>query len=199
MVPELPADTIKPNIWSNLNLHPWVERSNDADLYLRSPIVRKARRTGKPIYWTSVREGHLSADDTQMLKDRDDSGVSQFGITIPVFGPFRRQGYVGLDLRSSKDRLNPQCLRDLQSLAQTLHLSFCGEAPAPDLPQVRLSKREHETLNLLSHGLTKSQIAQRLNVAETTVDTFVRRAYEKLGVRDRVRAVLLFLDLESRG
>ncbi len=81
------------------------------------------------------------------------------------------------------------------SITRRLVEQFVARAPAePSGPPeaVRaLTERELEVLRLIARGLSNSEIATQLVVAETTVKTHVARILTKLGVRDRVQAVVL--------
>ncbi len=74
------------------------------------------------------------------------------------------------------------------NIARKVGQSFRQRPPAAS-PGAELSAREPEVLNLLARGYLYKEIAERLVISVPTVNTYVRRMYEKLQVRSRGQAV----------
>jgi DNA-binding NarL/FixJ family response regulator len=118
--------------------------------------------------------------------------------------------YAGLRAGASgfllKDALAPELLSAVRVVAsgeavvaptvtRRLIERFIGDKPDPGGPSIAvfdvLTAREREVLTLIARGLANAEIAQRLFLSEGTVKTHVSRVLAKLGLRDRLQAVIL--------
>lgn len=80
------------------------------------------------------------------------------------------------------------------SVTRRLIENFVSAQPRPDTTSTvlnGLTDREREVLRLIALGMTNTEIAASLFIAEQTTKTHVSRVLQKLGLRDRVQAVVL--------
>jgi DNA-binding NarL/FixJ family response regulator len=77
------------------------------------------------------------------------------------------------------------------SITRKLIAEFTSRAEPGPAPRLEvLTAREQETLTMISRGLTNAEIAEAMVVSEHTVKTHVSNVLSKLGLRDRIQAVI---------
>ena len=82
------------------------------------------------------------------------------------------------------------------NIARKVVQSFQPVHPPSRRPE-DLSPREREVLDLLARGDLYKEIADALNISVLTVNTYIRRIYEKLHVCSRGRAVASYMHLQT--
>ncbi len=82
--------------------------------------------------------------------------------------------------------LSPSVTRTVIDLVAKQHVT----ASEPDRRLDELTPREREVLELIARGSSNSEIADTLVIEESTVKTHVKRILMKLGLRDRIHAVI---------
>ena len=113
------------------------------------------------------------------------------GLAVPLFGPMATIAYFALASTTDDLRLSRQRELELHFACLQTHNRYFQLAHITENPQSRpLSPREKEVLSLAADGLSNNYIADRLEISENTVDTMMRRVFAKLGVHNRISAVL---------
>jgi DNA-binding NarL/FixJ family response regulator len=71
------------------------------------------------------------------------------------------------------------------------HITHARPTQQFDDQLAALTSREHEIFVHVGQGLSNAEIATRLTISETTVKSHINRVFAKLGIKDRVQAVVL--------
>lgn len=165
------------------------EAAYRAGLNLLDPFPDIAGQLGQPFAWHQLDPAvRLSSEDEAYVARLAEWGM-QAGVGIATYGPGARAGFVGIGLPQSPVFAAAPALEQLRIIAQTSFLRYCDFLTEESEPATALSIRELDVLRLIANGKTKPTIAKRLGISKSTVDTYIRRIYEKLGVSDRAAAV----------
>lgn len=121
------------------------------------------------------------------------SGANEIGVfdqyMVPVYGPFQVNGVISFGKSETIDPSDTEFLKNMESLAAAHHnrmVRHFGEQRS----DVDLSPRENEVLTWIAKGKSSTDIATILGLSVSSVDTYTRRIFEKMGVHDRVSAAV---------
>lgn len=166
----------------------WIERYTDESYFEDDPIMLETRRRGAPFRWYDVEHAsELTPRQKSLFADLRAAGFKD-GFAVPVFTRPGDVAYFGLGSTRGRVGLDEAGVLELQAFCQQMHVRY-GDVVAT-LAAPSLSKRETEVLELIAQGRSNADIAETLQVSTHTVDTLVRRCFEKLGVSTRVEAAL---------
>lgn len=158
--------------------------------YRDDPVPVHVRNHPSPFRWAEVGTMRkLTPGQKEFLSYCTSIGVTD-GIAIPVFGPNGRNGYIGIGLSEDQDDVSDAQLGEYQIVAQMAHQRLCEIMTPSDCEQIKLSPREKEILEWVARGKSNASIAEILGISAHTIDTHLRRTYDKLDVTDRVRAAV---------
>ncbi|MFI8667013.1 LuxR C-terminal-related transcriptional regulator [Qipengyuania sp. NPDC077410] len=111
------------------------------------------------------------------------------GLAIPTSGLRHARGFFGVDNVAAEDLAKVD--RSLMcAVAQHAHLRIDRIEEEHGAGIDGLSPREAEILNWVAAGKSNPETAMILGISEATVGTHLKRLFTKLGVHDRVSAVL---------
>ncbi|RYH06966.1 LuxR family transcriptional regulator [Tropicimonas sp. IMCC6043] len=159
-------------------------------MVLVSPIPDIAARTTDPFFWSDVpKMTELLSSESAFLET-----VARYelgdGLAVQVFGPMSRNGVLNLGFGPGRPTCSHSELKEFQLAAQLSHLAYIRLTPDFVQGDKRLTRREREVLEWIAKGKSNSVIADILGISTHTVDTHVRRIFQKLGVSDRTTAAV---------
>ncbi len=155
------------------------------------PVLRAASSIFSPFQWNDLnRMFDLTREQVRFMRIAEEAGLYN-GIGIPFSGP--RMQIAGVAMATSTKAAKPDKNIDLLvaycwQLYRTYRRLVSHEASIAGGMAV-LSMRESEILVRIGNGRTDRQIAQALSISVETVDSNVRRIFQKLEVPTRAAAV----------
>lgn len=153
------------------------------------PTIHEILSGGKAKWWDDTpRPKKMSKVEREYLEFAASKvGV---GLHVPAYGPNGREGYISIGFGKERPTFDDKAMNGLQVCCQIAHQQYCQLLYKPLPPNVRLSPREREILSWVAEGKSNGVIAEILHITESSVITYLERAFRKLDVGNRVTATL---------
>ena len=167
----------------------WMRRYLERDFDLIDP-VSTAATTRNEVGTLGELLKQLTVNDVGRLfvEEATRMGLTD-GLAIPTSGLRHARGFFGVDNVAADDLAKVD--RSLMcAVAQHAHLRIDRIEEEHGAGIDGLSPREAEILNWVAAGKSNPETAMILGISEATVGTHLKRLFTKLGVHDRVSAVL---------
>ncbi|MGE4429132.1 MAG: autoinducer binding domain-containing protein [Sphingobium sp.] len=156
----------------------------------KDPGPAFALAQGCPVRWSdSFRSMDMDEEQAHFLAAMREVNLGD-GYSLPVYGPRGRHGALAIGNARRADALNKAPLDEMHLIAQAAHMRLCQLLPDTILLDKPLSARELEILEWVARGKSNGVIADILDLSAGTVDTYLRRIFDKLDVSDRTSAAV---------
>jgi LuxR family quorum-sensing system transcriptional regulator CciR len=169
----------------------WVRHYMAENYQAVDPVLLQTPLQNRPLVWDEMLiSGQLSPKQRRVLMESRDAGLFN-GVSIPLHGP-RGETYV-ISLAAERATVpRPEKFPELQLLAAEFLIAYprvtVREADGPDT--VRITDRERECLTWTARGKSAWTIGKILDVSEHTVNFHLKQCMAKLGVSNRMQAVV---------
>lgn len=162
----------------------------DPEIMESDPIPDFVMNVGHVMTWTQVlREQKLSEKHRNFLRLAREHGFVD-GVACPLFGPLGRNSFFSVNFGRELTLADEAIVRPMVDRAQSCHRRICVMVRRREEEKLKLSRRESEIIYWIARGKTNYEMSVILGISESSVVTYVRRMFQKLGATDRVTAVL---------
>lgn len=167
----------------------WVDLyDDDSEFRQHDPIAEYVVKAGRLMTWQEAIDAQdLTGAQAGFVEKMHSFGLVH-GYAMPCYGPAGREAYATFSFGRDTAMQDADKVKRCRDLMMAFHQAILrlDDERRDDPPSV--SKREAEVLRWIARGKSNSEIATILGVSQSTVDTFVRRLFQKLGVNDRMAA-----------
>lgn len=157
----------------------------------KDPLPQMVIGRGAPTRWSEAWSQMQPDAEHMAFLNRMREAELDDGFTLPVYGPGGRNGSVNIGAAVRESVFVTAPVDEMHMVAQVAHMRLCQLLPDRGPLEKPLSARELEILDWVARGKSNGVIADILDLSGATVDTYLRRIYEKLDVSDRTSAAVV--------
>lgn len=173
----------------------WIELYDLHSFRKHDPIPDFVMESGRTMSWREILD-QLNLDDAgRRYVEAMQVHHLEHGISIPLFGPAGLDAYSCYSWPMDLNEVGGVVIRRLESVAQFAHRHISTLMLRDRKPSVTLSAREREVLHWVVQGKSQTDIGTIIGVSPATIDTYVRRIFQKLDTTNRVTAGVKALSL----
>lgn len=112
------------------------------------------------------------------------------GLAVAVWGPGGRCGFIGFGLARDEGAFSAESYVGVGLTAQMSFNRYCSLLKDRSAGPIRLSPRELQILHWAARGKSNLDMATIIGISRATVDTYMRRVFQKFGTNDRTVACM---------
>lgn len=160
------------------------------------PVIRYAFSSRRPFNIDDLPQLMTLSREEKKVLDR----IGQYGgvnvMLMPLFGSEAINGIMGVSGFTKYPNISDYNWDQIHAAVQAIHMHAVSLIPVTRMIAPNpLSERETEILKWVANGKSNSVISEILGISTGTVDTYLRRVFQKLEVADRTMAAVKGISL----
>jgi LuxR family quorum sensing-dependent transcriptional regulator len=168
----------------------WLKIYNDGRYAEVDPIVRRLRHSITPLEHDEIPYGS-EPRAIELMQRRSDFGFAS-GLSVPIFGPTGRTGYVSYAIfKGLKPDLPAHKKRAFHLMTLYAFERFCRLRSLRSSHKQILTNRQREVLTWVAAGKSAWETGEILGISSRTVEEHMHQALARLGAVNRTQAVAI--------
>ncbi|HEX7027951.1 MAG TPA: LuxR family transcriptional regulator [Gammaproteobacteria bacterium] len=191
----------KPDVYAVSNYsNDWLEHYVSHQYMGVDPIIKHCLAGNTQVVWSRVFDRVTRTQlAARVMQEAGEFGLKD-GVTFPIHGAYGDHGLLSFSRSRSIDSNDVNFLHSLAYLyflSVQIHETAYRIFSKPNGPVqcLQLSGRQHDCLSWAAEGKTNWEIAQILNLSESTVKMHIAHACQRLGVFNKQQAVAKAISL----
>jgi DNA-binding CsgD family transcriptional regulator len=150
---------------------------------------------GKTMLWADAVRLVPQTDENRALKAEFFRFHRNDAVSAPLYGPNGYNALLNFSFGVELETADNPCVKEIVDLGSRAFSNYILHVQSAQVAAIPLSPRELEIVALSAKGQSNKELARTLGISPSSVDTYMRRIFAKLGVTDRVQAVLRCMSL----